>query len=69
MSNWTSAVNIPCEIVDEIIDYIDYDKYNKINHRHSFETILREIRDIGTIMDPISPYLVFLCWGGGMEFI
>lgn len=69
MSQRMKVANIPSEIVDEIVDYVDYEKYDKIDHRHSFETVLREIRDIGTIMDPISPYLVFQCWGGGMEFI
>jgi hypothetical protein len=64
-----SVVNIPSGIVDEIVDYIDYEKYHKIEHRHSFEIVLREIRDISIIMDPISPYLVFQCWGGGMKIV
>ena len=57
---------IPFELVDIIIDYINYKKY----HSRSFQKILVDINDIGSIFSKennIPPNLVYKCWGNGWD--
>ena len=53
---------LPIEIVRLIADYHDYDKYCKPMHKKNIQSVLMEIRDIGNIMQPVCPSIVYKCW-------
>lgn len=53
---------LPIEIVRLIADYHDYDKYCKPIHKKNIQSALKDIVDIGNIMQPVCPILVYKCW-------
>lgn len=55
-------IYLPIEIVRLIADYHDYDKYCKPIHKKNIQPALKDIVDIGNILQPICPNIVCKCW-------
>ena len=57
--------HLPFELVNLIADYHNYEKYCKPKHVENLKKVNKDIIDMGEIMKPIIPKIVWQCWGEG----
>ena len=60
-----SNIFMPYEVVDLIADFRDYEKYYKPSHYENLKGVINDIGDMASILQTISPNIVWQCWGPG----